>query len=811
MIRGLLLASTALAGLALALQPARAQTADQPPPQSPAPVAAQPRLNVDGSISVSAVHTDNVFVTTNNRVGDFITLVEPSLSATLTGNRYQARLGVSADLARYADQTNENYEDYLIELEGRLQLNPAILLFGGVDYSALHEGRQSPDDVQGVRPTEYDQASAFAGFTGNWRPWAVRFGVNLIDLNYDAAHDGMGGVINNDDRDRAKLEVGGRVSYALSPQRQAFVQATLDQRDYDLAVDDLGFQRSSSGYRLAGGMQGVLGRNVTGEVYAGLISQDYDDPRFSDTAALDFGVRADWAYAPRSRISAFLGRTLEETTLGGSPGYLRTSGGISLSRRLSNELQVLAHLEHRKDDYRLLHRADYSLESGVSLRYFFTRRAYLDAGYAFSERNSNQAGNDFNENRITLRLGAQLDPVTRAEDFDPDAAFEPLGFYAGVNAGHGALVTNLTGSRGPGTNTADFGSDGGSFGVFIGHGWTVDEVIHLGLEFEAEDVAQQWDHRAGRTFGVRIDDTYGVTARIGHRLQGDALAYARAGVVSTAVRTPYLHDTEILDRSERETGYRYGVGADFPMTERVFGRFEYVFTTYGDYTIQSPRTSDNFADAQSLLRLGAGYRFGRSAPAAPSAVDFSGFYIGAQFGHGALTSENVGPRPGPDFILDAERSGFGGATGVFAGYGFVMAERFYLGLEVEAGVSSEGWNIERDPEGRVYSVETDEEHGFGLRAGYVLNGASLLYVRAGSVRAQFHTEYEVGPNQLIQDDRRDGLRYGGGVEMGAGPRYRFRVEYTHTDYDEYSATPNSVTDVFANRGTSFRVGFAYRF
>ena len=110
----------------------------------------------------------------------------------------------------------------------------------------------------------------------------------------------------------------------------------------------------------------------------------------------------------------------------------------------------------------------------------------------------------------------------------------------------------------------------------------------------------------------------------------------------------------------------------------------------------SASTADNFANAESLFRVGLGLRFADAKPAFARPADFGGVYIGLYGGHGALSSFNTGERSGGTAIA-IDRSADGPVAGAIAGYG-VQEGPLYVGAEIEAGWSGVGWNIERDPD-----------------------------------------------------------------------------------------------------------------
>jgi opacity protein-like surface antigen len=311
------------------------------------------------------------------------------------------------------------------------------------------------------------------------------------------------------------------------------------------------------------------------------------------------------------------------------------------------------------------------------------------------QRTSNWITGDFTENRVMISFGAQLAPAYKG---DPSAAapfnsdWGLSGFYTGVQMGVGTLATALNGPRGPGTNTSDFGNEGFQGGAFLGYGLTLNH-IYLGLEFDGEGGDQTWKHDGTggtRVYSVRKRGSYEAAARLGYELDNQALVYGRFGVVTSRFETSYTQGATTTVKDEQQRGLRYGAGTDFPITGNFFGRMEYTYTSYADYDMPTATGADNFANSESLMRFGIGFRFNRGPEKVKTpTVDYNGFYVGLQGGHGSLTTDNAGLRTAPQ-TLSVSRSGFGTGGGIFGGYGHAFGP-VYLGGDLDGDLSNTDW------------------------------------------------------------------------------------------------------------------------
>ncbi|MDE2465743.1 MAG: outer membrane beta-barrel protein, partial [Alphaproteobacteria bacterium] len=688
---------------------------------------------------------------------------------------------------------------------------------------------ESPDAVNGIHPTRYRSGDYYAGILRSFPDYVVRVGGTLNTYSYSNVLS-TSGIIDNGGRDRREYELGARVSYRLTQSLLPFVQMYWVDRSYDRALDTYGYRRSSTGYRTAVGISGDLLPQLQGEAYAGVLIQNYEDARFHGVSDPDFGVRLNWKPVSGTSVRGFIDRSVEETTLLGSSGYLRTAVGGSFEQVVRPDLTMTGHFYYSENAYADVNRIDHVSDAGLGFKYFFIPNIYFATDYAFIHRTSSTATDDFYENRIWFRIGAQLTPAYTA---DPDTFLpvvdttRPGGFYVAALAGNGTLTSAVDGPRGGegggagtgGELTADFGSNGWQGDIAAGYGALVGR-IYLGGEVDAALGSQHWLHGGGggtRIFGVSQRDSYEIAARLGYVLENHALLYGRFGAVMTQFATFYHQGSHIVRPEGYQRGLRFGGGVEVPLGGALSGRIEYTQTSYADYNVKAggPAGSgpDNFANEENLLRFGVVYHIDSEAPGKPApAFNFGGAYAGVQAGFGGLISQNAGPRKSGQ-TLNAQRAGYGATGGAFAGYGIALGNQYYLGGELDAEGSNTDWNIERDPTGRIYSVSKIYSLGASMLAGYIFKENTLVYGRIGVVHTRFANKYhdEGGANYVTPDISKNGFRLGGGVAVPLSRHTFLRLDYTWTRYGSYKVNYVTGTDSFRNSENLFRVGIAWKF
>ena len=765
LFRAILLASAAVtASAATAQDQVGASPAATPVPQS---TQSEPPVNV--GVEIAGGYNDNVYATRNREQDDFFLLVRPTARVDVGSGANTLSLRGVGEIGRYAELTSENYNDWSLAGDGRARLAKDLSLIGGTEWSWEHEARSSPEAVDGLEPTRYRRGYGYLGLVGSSGDFNGRLAATVTRFDFSDVASATG-TINNHDRDRLQSEIGARVRVRLKSGTELFVQGGYDRREYDDRTDDFGYRRNSDGFSLAAGVRGKLGSHFTGEAFAGWLGQDYRDPRLRDVSTFDVGAALDWKGDGGLGGSFRLDRSVEETTLPGASAYILTSGRIGLRNDANPRLSAGVGLTGSYYDYVGDPRTEFVIGGDVWTKYWLNRYLYLGANYTHAERSSNAAGFDYEQNRFLISVGAQLRPGFAADALPLRLGGEaPGGAYVGALLGHGTLVTGLDGPRGEnGTNTADFGDHGAAAVAVAGYG-VLAGSLYLGVEVEGSLRGPDWLHTSDREFSMDKRNAFGVAARVGWATPRHDLVYARFGWSSAEMQTDYTHSNHVYSASDRLSGVGGGAGIEVPVGARGFLRTEYVVTSYNDIDVPTGGGNfDNMSASEGQFRFGGGFRFGHTAKTSEELppVEFGGPYVGLQVGHGGLVTSNQGPRDEGNSI-DVTRASNGGLIGIYAGYGAVLG-RAYLGIEAEGDVSAIDWNIERDPNGRIYSAQHDHSFGGAARAGVRVGGSALLYGRLGVVRTRFDVPYDTSGASVRSIETRTGLRYGGGIEIGLG-------------------------------------------
>jgi hypothetical protein len=361
---------------------------------------------------VAPLFDDNVFRDEGDAESDIVTVFSPTVLLESNWANHALNFEAGADIGKYIDFDDEDFEDYRFNADGRLDVtrDTVLRLSGGLVHG--HQGRGDPDDPAGsLEPSQFDRYSGAAQashrmgrFTG-----ILSGGVRRTDFD-DVPRLGGGLDINNDDRDSVFYDASAQVNYEIVPDYSAFVRLGSFWTDFDDALDDSGVDRDSNGYDAVAGMEVDFGGIVFGDFFAGYTYTERDDPSLDNMDGFNVGADITWNVTRLTTITGTVTREVRDTTLGGASGSFATEVGLQVDHELLRNLIVSANASGRQNDYEGIDRTDYDLVGGVSVDYFINRYFFVGALYEHRERLSggDAEGNEFGVNIAGVRAGAQF-------------------------------------------------------------------------------------------------------------------------------------------------------------------------------------------------------------------------------------------------------------------------------------------------------------------------------------------------------------------------------------------------------------------
>ncbi len=376
------------------------------------------------TIDAGARYNSNIFArragptaTSPGEVDDLIWAIKPGLTLSSDWNQHSLQLFANADVARYTDNSREDYEDFNLGANGRFDLERGMNINWGVNYSDLHEDRGAPD-TNGLQAeqTRFERFGANIGFVRDQS--ILSLAANLRYQNFDFTNPDLlgGGVLDNTQRNREKFSGDVRVGYELDEYYDAFVSLSANRVEYDDSQATGGPQRNSDGWEARAGASFDLTGTSRGEFFVGYISQTFDNDRFGDIDDFTFGAQLLWNPTGLTSVNLGVQRLIQETIvvdvdanngLAFASGILATTYSVGIEHELQRNFLVKAGASYATNSFENTVRDDDLYTATFGGKYLLNRNLSLNANYNWDYRNTTAVGQDFKRHVFMVGLTAQ--------------------------------------------------------------------------------------------------------------------------------------------------------------------------------------------------------------------------------------------------------------------------------------------------------------------------------------------------------------------------------------------------------------------
>jgi hypothetical protein len=211
---------------------------------------------------------------------------------------------------------------------------------------------------------------------------------------------------SNDDRNFNQFAEILRGSYELLPGVKPFVEASIDTRVHDVAIDRTNADRDSVGRTFRVGTTFQLTGKLTGEMSLGDTQREYKDPSLPNVSGIVYDASLIYAATPLTTMKLTAVSTTGELILPGASGVLRRDFGIEVDHDFRRWLTGVVKFGYGADTYFGLDRFDNRYAVGASLTYKLTRTVWLKGEFRHEWLRSTADGVNYEANiaLLTVRL-----------------------------------------------------------------------------------------------------------------------------------------------------------------------------------------------------------------------------------------------------------------------------------------------------------------------------------------------------------------------------------------------------------------------
>lgn len=346
---------------------------------------------VKPSFGVTGVYESNIFLTENNTVADKRVEYRPELLIQSDWGRHALALTAASTIGRYVEATDEDFEDYQVQLTGRLDIHDNKKLDAVVGIAQRHQERNEEDDPgRGFEPTV--SFNTFADMTFEYLTDAL---LARYNFSYEYMDFQDSGTFDNDVRDETVIETVFRLGYEFAPGTTIFLEPNADFRIFDQARDAAGLLQDNNAFGTLVGMTW----DVTGvtflEVGAGLSYREFDEPTFASELNFDYFLKGIWNATDVITVTAELARDFEDSGTPGASGTLEDSGQISIDYEFLDNVIISSGLTFSVSNTDQTGREDVNLGPTIGIRYLVNENWSSQLNLGYSKQDSNFDGESF--------------------------------------------------------------------------------------------------------------------------------------------------------------------------------------------------------------------------------------------------------------------------------------------------------------------------------------------------------------------------------------------------------------------------------
>ncbi|HEX3954609.1 MAG TPA: outer membrane beta-barrel protein [Stellaceae bacterium] len=357
---------------------------------------------------VSEIFDTNVFASSKNAHSDFLTTFVPGIDIESDWPRNAFSLRAQGEFRRFADYGRESTDNASVAGTGRIDIAPNAYVLAGGSYQLLHEDRGALVPVNGITPTQYTVTSGKSSFVIEPAPMGIRLDATVDSYGYNDVALYGGPVIGESARDRVVYALSPQLSYQIVPEYNAFIRAVVNRREYNDTREPDGLDRSSGGYATDVGASFNLKGFATGEIYVGYLAQNYDAHAVHAISGADFGGNLAWHPTDDLALHFNVSRSVEESALLGSQGYLQTMVRLGVEQQVMRDLSVLGSLSYINANFAGISGSTDIYEMKLGTRYDLSDRLSAGLEYDIRYRSGGVALPSYTRQIVELSLRGKL-------------------------------------------------------------------------------------------------------------------------------------------------------------------------------------------------------------------------------------------------------------------------------------------------------------------------------------------------------------------------------------------------------------------
>ncbi|MEM7327212.1 MAG: outer membrane beta-barrel protein [Pseudomonadota bacterium] len=380
----------------------------------PEPVNLGP-FEVSPSLELGLANSSNLFLIDESQPGsppevdDSNIRVVGQASAQTTSSRHMFGFDAIVENESYFDTSSEDATEYGVRGFGQLDLGSSFAIAGSVAYRDAREDRTNiGSNISAAERISFQKTGAEVNSAYEFNRVRLRLRGSTATYDFDDVRFTDGTSVNLDVRNFDENRVAASAEYAMSRDWAIVGELERVERSYDQLTAN-GINRDTTGDIIRIGTNFELPANLRGEVSAGYLSFEPDDPTLQTEDGLALYADVQWFPTELTTVSTFAGRDVADAGGVESPNVLVTQYGIGVAHELMRNVVLSGDVTFEEREFPAVplvrpERTDEQVGYGFGATWKVNRNMHLLGGYQYTDRDSNFEPFDESRIFITLRL-----------------------------------------------------------------------------------------------------------------------------------------------------------------------------------------------------------------------------------------------------------------------------------------------------------------------------------------------------------------------------------------------------------------------
>jgi len=368
------------------------------------------------ALELDTGYNDNVFATSTPTVGSSFALVRPSLDLRSDWLNHSLRVLAAGGFGFYPSAPTQNFQNYLIQADGRLDIRYDFYLAARVAFRRATEALGTPNVSFAQAPTVADSIPAEITLHQKFNRFFYQLTAAATKYWYYDYSTITSLGLPASSRNRTEYEEKLRLGYEIEDGVSLWISPGLNQRIYVSPINTADQQRDSSGWNVSVGSTIRIGAktNLEGSIGRSSLSYLADG---TTTAATTFALLGTWnGYEPLV-LRPSISRSINESALTDYQNYISTVVGVDFTYDVHGPWKAVGGLSYSTADYTPAYgvanvnpRTDYFFRGSVGFLYQLRPEYSIGPVYEYSTGWSTDVaagGPSYTRNTVTIRLVAK--------------------------------------------------------------------------------------------------------------------------------------------------------------------------------------------------------------------------------------------------------------------------------------------------------------------------------------------------------------------------------------------------------------------